>query len=188
MAASGSHVTRRIALTGTPGTGKSTVARSLSRRHEMAEVGDIARRLGCARGDSNRVVVDVGRLVRLLRQKPSRFESDLVVGHLAHLLPIRDVVVLRCHPQELARRLRAAGKGNARNRKENVLAEAIGLIMSEALARGRIVLEVDTSGRTPAQVAREVERWASGPRHARWGRVDWLRDPAVTEHLMDWAD
>ncbi len=62
------------------------------------------------------------------------------------------------------------------------------MITWEALARRRTVFEVDTSDRSPDSVAREVDRWAGGPRLPRWGHIDWLRDPTVTEHLMDWVD
>lgn len=176
-----------MALTGTPGTGKSTTARVLAQRHSTVEVGELARRLGYGRRAPEGVTVDLEPLVRKLRRDRSAIGSDLVVGHLAHLLPIRDVVVLRCHPRELERRLARAGRSSADDRKENVLAEAIGVITAEAVSRRRTVFEVDTTGKGPSRVAREVERWMNGPRPARWGRIDWLRDRTVTDRLLEWA-
>ena len=73
---------------------------------------------------------------------------DLVVGHLAHLLPIRDAIVLRCEPRELDRRLRQRGVA-AEPRAENVTAEATDLILLEAIDRRRRIWEIDTTRRTP---------------------------------------
>ncbi len=109
------------------------------------------------------------------------------MGHLAHLLPLRDVIVLRCQPVELGHRLESVGRGDLKSRHENMLAEALNVVTAEAVARRRTVFEVDTTGRTPARVAREVSDWLAGERRPRWGRVDWLRDPAVTEHLLEWT-
>jgi adenylate kinase len=107
-----------------------------------------------------------------------------VVGHLSHLLPIRDAVVLRCHPVELLARLRTARRGSASDRRENVVAETTDVVLLEALRRRRRVWEVDTTGRSVADVAREVDaivRDRAGPHH---GSVDWLADPLVTDYLL----
>lgn len=127
------------------------------------------------------------RLVRSLRGHSSAFDADIVTGHLAHLLPIRDVVVLRCHPVELGRRLALAHRGDDHSRNENMLAESVGVVTAEALAQRRTVFEIDTTGKTAVRVAREVSGWMRGTRGARWGRVDWLREPSVTEHLLEWT-
>jgi adenylate kinase len=116
---------------------------------------------------------------------PRAGRSDrLLVGHLAHLLPVRDVLLLRCHPLELDRRLRAARRGTARSRYENVASEAIDLILVEARARRRRVWEVDTTARSPASVARELLRHLSGRSAPSSGRVRWLTDPRVTDYLL----
>jgi adenylate kinase len=180
-------VARRAALSGTPGTGKTTVARLLARERSTVEVGDLALRSGWGRRGTHGVEVDLRGLRRELRRRPRVFGADLVVGHLAHLLPVRDVIVLRCQPVELGRRLESSGRGDLKSRHENLLAEALNVVTAEAVARRRTVFEVDTTGRTPARVAREVSDWLAGERRPQWGRVDWLRDPAVTEHLLDWT-
>jgi len=178
---------RRVALTGTPGTGKSSVAAGLAELGiSSEEVGALAVRLGLARRRPGGLSVDLEALVKRTR-RPSSFRSDVVVGHLAHLLPIRDVVVLRCHPTELARRLGASRRRSERDRRENLLCEAIGVVTSEAVERRRCLLEVDTTRRPPRAVARSIARWMEGPRRPRWGEVDWIADPTVTAHLLEWA-
>lgn len=172
-----------LALSGTPGTGKSAVARRLGARVAREEVSELALRLGAGRRRGPGVEVDLGRIDRELRKHPIR-DDRVLVGHLAHLLPVRDVVLLRCHPAELDRRLRRARRGGAAERRENVAAEAVDVVLSEAVALGRRIWEIDTTGRTVGAVAREVERrWRlRGPE--RYGRVDWLSDPAVTRLLL----
>jgi len=171
------------ALTGTPGTGKSEVAAALARGLRTVEVSDLAHRWGLARRKGRSVVVDVARLSARFRRTPPR--EELVVGHLAHLLPVRDVVVLRCHPDELIRRLIRSGRGTARERRENYVAEALDVVLVEALRPRRRVWEVDTTGRSPASVARAVHRTLLLRPPSRFGRVDWLADPKVTEHLLE---
>jgi adenylate kinase len=176
---------RAVALTGTPGTGKSTVAALLRPRWAVVEVADLARDRDAARPSREGIEVDLPRLRRRLTGRAAFEGVDVVVGHLSHLLPLRDVVVLRCHPTELARRLRRARRGAALDRQENVLAEATDVILLEAIGPGRRVWEVDTTGRSPASVAREVARHLRDRGRSSYGTVDWLADPAVTAHLLD---
>jgi len=177
---------RPIALTGTPGTGKSSVARRLSPRRTV-EVADLARAWGLARARGGSVEVDLPALVRAARAPGSLAEVDVVVGHLAHFLPLRDVVVLRCHPLELDQRLRRSPRGGARERRENVVAEATDLVRWEAVGRGRRVCQIDTSGRTVASVARDVVRFEGSRAPGPAPRIDWLADPRVTDYLLDRA-
>ncbi len=174
-----------VALTGTPGTGKSAVAAALAPGLAFVEVADLARELGVARATRTGVEVDVARLRRRLRRRDALVGVDLVVGHLAHLLPIRDVVVLRCHPAELERRLRRAHRGSPSDRRENVTAEATDVVLVEAIRPGRRLWEVNTTGRTVAHVAAEVARRVRLRGRPAYGSIDWLADPAVTAHLLD---
>jgi adenylate kinase len=173
------------ALTGTPGTGKSSVAARLAPRLPSVEVGELARRLGAATGSGRSVVVDVGRLNRRIRARGWPAGVRLVVGHLAGRLPVRDVIVLRCRPIELERRLARAGRGSADDRRENAVAEATDVVLLDSLRPGRRVWEVDTTGRSVDAVARAVARRLARRGPSRTGIVDWLGDARVTEHLLD---
>lgn len=171
-----------VALTGVPGTGKSTVAAKLFPGVRSVEVGSLAVRWGLAHRSTRSLTVDLESMRRRFRRSPPRV--DLVVGHLAHLLPMRDVIVLRCHPEVLDDRLARAGRGSERDRRENYVAEALDVVLVEAVRPGRRVWEVDTTHRSPAGVARVVRRLLRLRPPSRYGRVDWLADPRVTAHLL----
>ncbi len=173
------------ALTGTPGVGKSTVARLLRQRWPSVEVAALARASRTARRLGRDLVVDLPRLRRVALRLPELREKELLVGHLAHLLPVRQAIVLRCHPVELLRRLARARRGTAAERRANAECEALDLVLAEAVAAGLAVYEVDTTGRRPRAVAAEVARRLRAPGPSRFGRVDWLADRSVTEHLLD---
>ncbi|MGI0130202.1 MAG: AAA family ATPase [Thermoplasmata archaeon] len=174
-----------VALTGTPGTGKTAVSARLSSQLRVIEVGELALALGAGRRVRGGVEVDVRRLGRLVGDRGALEGVDLVVGHLAHLLPVRDVVVLRCHPVELERRWERAGRAGAPDRRANFVVEATDAVLIEAVRPGRRVWEVDTTGRSVAAVAREVARRLRERGRSAFGAVDWLADRRVTAHLLD---
>ncbi|MCI4373699.1 MAG: AAA family ATPase [Thermoplasmata archaeon] len=177
---------RPIALTGTPGTGKTSVARRLTGLRAV-EVAELARRWGLARTRSGTVEVDLRGLVRAAKAPGAWNGVDVVVGHLSHLLGLRDVVILRCHPIELDRRLRLAPRGGLRGRTENVASEATDVIRWETAGRGRRVYQIDTTDRTVASVAADVVRFERSRRPGPALRIAWLEDPRVTDYLLDRA-
>ncbi|MGA7860958.1 MAG: AAA family ATPase [Thermoplasmata archaeon] len=181
------RTTRRrgwVALTGTPGTGKSKTARRLSSRLHAVEVKDLALQLGAGRRRGpGSVEVDLTTLRRAFRSFARSSPDGVVVGHLAHFLPVSYIVVLRCNPVELARRLRGARRTPG-DRTANVLSEALDIVLVEALAAGVPVREVDTTDRSVAEVARIVEGLVRRRPAARYGQVSWLADHRVTEELL----
>ncbi len=173
-----------LALTGTPGTGKSTVARALAPLGPVLEVSELAARSRSGRVRRISVVeVDLPRVALAFRSLRRTARGGVVVGHLAHFLPIRDVVVLRCHPLVLARRLKKAGRSRLAQLR-NAAAEATDLILIESRSPGHRVWEVDTTGRTSRSVAQEILGLARLRPPARYGRVNWLADPRVTAELL----
>ena len=140
----------KLALTGTPGTGKSTVARILaSNGLEVIELGELAKekklleKLDRKRGTYE---VDVKKLDRAVGDTGDK--TTVLVGHLAHLLSSDMVIVLRCRPSALAKRLKERGYPD-RKVAENAEAEALDVILVESVESGREVYEVDTTNITP---------------------------------------
>ena len=171
------------ALTGTPGTGKSTVARLLPPRLLALELSELASAAGGGCRRDGVTEVDLHRTSKWIR---SHVPTAPVVlsGHLSHLLPIRRTILLRCHPRELRERLLRSPRGGDSGRIENVRAEAIDLVATESADLGRTVFQIDTTGTSPGLVARRITRLVQRG-HGPVDRVDWLADPTVPPLLLE---
>jgi len=94
-----------------------------------------------------------------LKENPTDF--DVIESHLSHLLPdelISGVIVLRCEPETLKKRLEKKG-WDAEKIRENVEAEMIDLIAWESRQKHENVVEIDTTFKTPETVAEEVGKY-----------------------------
>jgi adenylate kinase len=173
-----------VAVTGTPGTGKTRATQRLPAGLGAVEVADLALQLRAGRRRAPASVeVDLRLLRRRFRLYQRSHPHGVVVGHLAHLLPVSYVIVLRCHPRELARRLRAKGR-SSKDRQANVLSETLDIVLVEALRTGAPVREVDTTGRSPDAVGRILTNLVRRRPPAKFGRVNWMADPRVTAELL----
>lgn len=157
-----------IALTGTPGCGKSSVAEELRRRgHRVISVKEFAEMYGCAKKEGKDIVIDVNKLSQY------RFEG-IVEGHLSHLLKPEIAIVLRCNPILIKKRLIERG-WDYEKVMENVEAELIDVILVEALQNCERVYEIDTTELRIEEVANAVERILSGEtNNFEPGKIDWI--------------
>lgn len=164
-----------VALTGTPGVGKTTVA-SLVRSRPALSVNSLAERVGAIVGyDEEMGSAEVD--VELLSTAMSSLTGPILLeGHLSHLLGADLSIVLRCSPKVLAERLRHKGWSEEKL-AENVEAEAVDVILVEALESSRQVCEVDTTGLAAEAVAEAVEEILSGESEKYpLGDVDWSQE------------
>lgn len=154
----------RVALTGTPGTGKSSVATSLRKQgYTIVRLHTLAREAHCIEGyDKKRKsqLIEIPRLNTCVRKM---FHTDALVvfeGLLGHLLSAMDkVIILRCHPAELRHRLKKK-RWNKIKIKENVDAEALDVILCEAVDchPKNDIFEIDTTEKTVDEVASCVKK------------------------------
>ncbi len=165
-----------VSITGTPGTGKSTVGDILrSRGHNVIELGEFIKEnelygeLDEERGSYD---VDPEELDVVLKQKlPGG--TVLLVGHLSHLVSVDVVIVLRCRPSVLASRLSERGYSRAKV-KENMEAEGCDVILIESTELVNDVCEIDTTELSPEKVAGSIEEILEGEREKyAIGHVDW---------------
>lgn len=160
-----------IGITGTPGTGKSTIAGILeSRGHRVVRAGETVGPFVI--GD------DPARDTKIVDEEAwaAAFTpiDGFVEGHLAHLLPCDRVVVLRCRPDVLEKRLAARGYAEAKVR-ENAEAEALDVILVETLENcdESRVLEIDTTTIPPNEAADLIAGFAAGTVPPSSGSIDW---------------
>ena len=90
----------RLALTGTPGVGKTTISSLLSDvGYQVETVQDIAERFGCiddVDSEDGARPIDIDDLNEQIHSewKNHPIKSVVIDGHLSHLLPVDCVVVL----------------------------------------------------------------------------------------------
>lgn len=158
-------------ITGTPGTGKSMIGDELSRRghtvvHLTSTVGPYV--IGEDKERDARII-DTDRWVAGFVPV-----DGFVEGHIAHLLPCDRIVVLRCRPDELRKRL-AQRKYREEKIRENAEAEALDVCLIETAGDfdPSRILELDTTGRDAGYCADRIEAFVRGEIPADFGHIDW---------------
>jgi adenylate kinase len=164
----------RVAVTGTPGTGKTTATDLVESDLELVHLNEVIREEGLATGrdeERDSLVADLDAVAEWLGDR----DDLLIDSHLAHRLDVDRVVVLRCHPEQLERRLDERGEPEAKA-AENAESEALDVILAEAVDRHgeESVYEIDATDRDPESVAREVERVIAGEREPSAGTVSFI--------------
>ncbi len=163
----------QIALTGTPGTGKTTVAGLLP--YQVIDINALVRGGMNLGRDPERGCLDAD--MDALEQRLKELDSDeisILEGHFSHHFADWSVV-LRLAPSDLRPRLEARGYSSEKIR-ENLEAEALDVILVESVEFCRRVDEIDTTGKTAPQVAELVARIIKGELELPPGQVDWLID------------
>jgi adenylate kinase len=161
----------RIALTGTPGTGKTSVAALLPYR--VIDINAIVKgglNLGI---DLERGCLETD--MEGLEMKLAEMDTDeltILEGHFSHYFA-DEAVVLRLVPSELRKRLEARGYSEAKI-KENLESEALDVILIEAVEFCNRVSEIDTTGKTPREVSDLVVKAIRNEIELEPGQVDWL--------------
>ena len=168
----GDDTATRVAVTGTPGTGKTTATDHLAADidAEIIHLNDAIREndLYTERdADRDSLVADLDAVSDHLGEWTGVLES-----HLAHHVEADRVVVLRCEPSVLADRLCDRGE-TAEKARENAESEALDVVLSEAVNKHGLesVYEINTTDREPAAVAAEIAAVRAGDREPTAGEV-----------------
>ena len=166
-----------VAVTGTPGTGKTTATELLSTDLDVIHLNEVIK----SEGFSTDTDEERGSLVADMEALESwldRREDYIVESHLAHNFGADRVVVLRAHPDTVVERLRERGDSDSKA-YENAESEALDVVLSEAVHHHGTenVFEIDTTDRDPEEVAAEIAAVVAGEREPSAGTVsyvDWL--------------
>ena len=167
----------RVAITGTPGTGKTTATGLLETDLDIVHLNDVIKSEGLSTGtDEERgsLVADMDALGEWLAER----QDCIFESHLAHNFDADRVVVLRAHPDTVVSRLRERGDSDSKA-YENAESEALDVILSEAVHHHGTenVYEIETTDRDPDAVAAEIAAVVAGqfePSSGTVSYVDWL--------------
>jgi adenylate kinase len=164
----------KAALTGTPGTGKSTVAPLVDAGFKVIDLNALIKdgyNLG-ADPERGSIIADLDRLDEFVEG----LHGDYIIeGHVSHLLPVDKVIVLRVSPAMLRKRLEERGWIKAKI-DENVEAEALDVILVEALELSDNVYEINATGMTQSEVAEAIREIIRGTDKYKPGSVDFSEE------------
>ena len=173
--------TFRLALTGTPGAGKTTIASLLADvGYQVETMEEIAERFGCiddVDSEDGARPIDIDGLNNQIDSewKNDPMKSIVIDGHLSHLLPVSFVIVLRCSPSVLRERLSERSYAEQKI-SGNVDWEILGSAWAE-MDDTVPAIEFDTS--------------SDGVDTVFQGIMDWVADdfkPRRPLRLIDWID
>ncbi|MFH0829649.1 MAG: adenylate kinase family protein [Candidatus Aenigmatarchaeota archaeon] len=170
-----------IALTGTPGTGKTTVAKIVAKRTGWTHLDlnkEIVRRKLYSGYDHKRksYIADMKKVTAFVKEFVAKENGVIVDGHLSHNLPanvVDEVIILRCSPAVLKKRLEGK-KWPKEKVAENVEAERIGIVAWEARKNHRNITEIDTTRAGQEAVATKIEKALKG-RPPKGKDIEWLK-------------
>jgi len=183
---------RVVAISGTPGVGKTLVAKHLAEAlgAEVVELSELVLREGLYVGYDEKMlsyVIDELRVKEYVRSLAMGGRRIVVVSHYSEVVDddiLEKLFVIRLNPVELFERLKRRGWPPAKI-LDNVEAELIGVCTANALAEHPQdkVCEVDASGKPSEEVSREIVEILQGVRECRVF-VDWLARDDVVRRLL----
>jgi adenylate kinase len=181
-----------IALTGTPGTGKTSVTQELETQgipiislNDLAVFHNFIDGTDYKRGS---LILDLVKINSYLKQKsPTQTKPTIIEGHATHWLTEPEwIIILRCHPTELRKRLNTK-HWKTEKINENVEAEILDIILCEAteIQPAKKLLEIDTTHKPIQQVSKIIFNLIntnfSNAKKYSIGKIDWS-DEILKKH------
>lgn len=166
-------------ITGSPGTGKHTIARIIAEKNclDLVDINRIAIVEEIVEKGSDALDVDVKKLGKILDRKISK--NTLFVGHLAPYVVSRNkvecAVVLRRSPYNLEKVYAKRGYSKKKS-VENLGSEILGVTYYDTIKNigSKKTFQFDTTSESIKETVKRIERLFVKGR-AREDSVDWLK-------------
>ena len=167
----------RCALTGTPGTGKTSISDFLDTK--VVHLSDYYEEASEGKTKSGEWLIDLDKINTIVSE--ANLKEVFYEGHTSHTLDnLEMVIILRCDPPVLGKRLT---KRNYSKEKinENLEAEALNIIFEEAIENisEDKIFQLDTTDQTPEQSAKKLMNFMNGNI-----KLDESYD--YSERIMEW--
>ena len=166
-----------IALTGTPGTGKTSLSSKLGRN--LVTINDYYSDISNGKDEEGNWLIDLDKLNEVINVKIH--SNTIFEGHVSHFLKdIGKTIVLRCNPKVLRERLDSREYTEEKIR-ENMEAEALNIITEEAIEiyGEKNVFELDTTNMSIDDSVTKLKDILNGNIKSN-KRIDY------SETIMDW--
>lgn len=178
-------MTKVIIIEGTPGTGKTTIAKKLAEHlkgvhvdiSDLVEKEKLYERIDYNRSKTK--IADEKQLIKRLVEVIKKTSKPLIIeGHYADIVPkkhIQCAIVLRLDPRVLEKRLESR-KWPKKKTMENIQAELLDSCLIKAIeAYGEDkIREIDTTDKSVREVISEIIDALKNPDKYRPGEIDWI--------------
>ena len=181
-----------VAISGVPGTGKTKVSKELAVRlnkkiknrkekYKLVELNKLAEAKNAFLGYDRRrrsKIIELKKLKKEIKELGKKHNNLIIEGLFSHFFDSDILIVLRCNPTTLEKRLKKKYKWQTKI-DENVEAELIGVVTEESLHihKPGTIFEVDTTGKTVKQTAKILQSIIEdGEKRIVYaaGKIDWL--------------
>ena len=191
---------KTVVISGTPGTGKTTVSEKISEKINAKVISlndfSISEKITCGYDvKRDTYIIDIDKLIprikNLIEQyRKKKYETLILESHFADIVPkefIDYAIVLRCDPEELSLRLKKKGY-NEQKVKENIQTEFLNNCANYFIQKqiDAPILEIDTTNLSVENMANiiiEIIVFKKNLEKYRIGKIDWLKKLVAEDSL-----